>query len=297
MRILIMGHQGMAGSAILRILPDAVTVPRRCDLRDQVTVRRLMQDIRPAHVYLAAGKVGGIVANIDQPADFIRDNLQIQTNVIEACYGIGAQLLFLGSSCIYPRDCPQPIREDYLGTGPLEPTNEAYAWAKLAGIAMVKAYRKQLGFRGICLMPTNLYGPGDRFDDSGHLVPSLMRRMHEAKLRGDTGVSVWGTGKPRRELLHVDDLARACVHLMNTYDEDEIVNVGTGKDFSIRSIAEDVAEVVGFRGRLEWDASRPDGTPRKLLDCSRASTLGWNAEIPLRRGLEETYAWYQASVR
>lgn len=295
-RVLVLGHKGLVGSAICRALADRpddhflLTTPAG-DLRHSDTWRPLLS-VRPTLIYMAAAKVGGIAENAAKPACFIEDNLRIQTHAISLAHHVGAKLLFLGSSCIYPRECPQPIREEYLGTGSLEPTNEAYAWAKLAGIAMVKAYRKQYGFRGICLMPTNLYGPGDRFDDTGHLVPSLMRRMHEAMVRGEASVTVWGTGTPRRELLHVDDLARACVHLMNMYEGEEIVNVGTGEDLSVREIAALVADVVGFRGRVEWDASKPDGTPRKVLDVTRVNALGWRAEIPLRRGLEETYAWY-----
>ena len=291
-RMLVLGHKGLVGAALCRALPDAYTASRALDLRDEKRVEQAFGESNPTHVYLAAAKVGGILANASRPAEFIADNLAIQSNVIKACRATGAKLLFLGSSCIYPRECPQPIREEYLGTGLLEPTNEAYAWAKLAGIAMVKAYRKQYGFRGICLMPTNLYGPGDRFDDSGHLVPSLMRRMHEAKVRGDASVTVWGTGTPSRELLHVDDLARACAHLMNTYEGEEIVNVGTGEDLSIAEIARMIADVVGFCGRIVWDQTKPDGTPRKVLDVSRVNVLGWHAEISLQHGLEETYVWY-----
>jgi GDP-L-fucose synthase len=250
---------------------------------------------RPEYVFLAAAKVGGILANDTYPAEFLRDNLQIQTNVIDAAYRTGARkLLFLGSSCIYPRMAPQPIREDSLLTGPLEPTNEAYAVAKIAGIQMVKAYRRQFGFLGICAMPTNLYGPGDNFDlQSSHVLPALMRKMHDAKAAGSAHVTLWGTGTPRREFLHVDDLASACLHLMQRYDDESIVNVGVGEDLSIRELGELVREIVGYSGELRFDPSKPDGTPRKLLDVTRLNALGWRPRIPLRRGLEETYAWYR----
>lgn len=308
-RLLVLGHRGLVGSAICRQMQGErlITIDPpildhgekpTLDLRVQADVAAFFRREKPTHVYLAAARVGGIEANRMFPADFIRDNLQIQTNVVDASHRAGAKLLFLGSSCIYPREAPQPITESALGTGPLELTNEAYAWGKLAGIAMVKAYRKQYGFRGICLMPTNLYGPHDNFDAaSSHLVPALIRKMHEAKVRGAERVLVWGTGTPRRELLHVDDLARAAVHLMRTYEGDDIVNIGTSEDLSVREIAELIADVVGYRGRLGFDASRPDGTPRKVLDVSRARALGWTAEIPLRRGLEQTYAWYLENAR
>jgi GDP-L-fucose synthase len=247
-------------------------------------------------VILAAAKVGGILANDAYRADFIRDNLQIQTNVIDAAYRSGARkLLFLGSSCIYPKHAEQPIREDCLLTGPLEPTNEAYAIAKIAGIQMVQAYRRQYGMQGICAMPTNLYGPGDNFDlATSHVLPALIRKVHEAKTLGQKEVVLWGSGSPRREFLHVDDLAEACLFLMDRYEGEQILNVGVGEDLTIRELAELIGDVVGYRGTLVFDPSKPDGTPRKLLDVSRLHALGWKARIPLRRGIDETYRWYLA---
>ncbi|HLW76169.1 MAG TPA: GDP-L-fucose synthase, partial [Bryobacteraceae bacterium] len=229
------------------------------------------------------------------PVDFLRDNLLIQTNVIEAAYRNGCgKLLFLGSSCIYPKFAPQPIREDYLLTGSLEPTNEAYAIAKIAGIKLCQAYRRQFGFRAICLMPTNLYGPGDNFDlENSHVLPALVRKFHEAAAAGAKPVTIWGTGSPRREFLHVDDLADACLFLMLNYDSAEIVNVGTGVDVTIAELAEMIQRVTGFKGELRFDTSKPDGTPRKLLDVSKLRALGWSAKIPLEKGVEETCAWYR----
>jgi GDP-L-fucose synthase len=266
------------------------------DLRRQEPVERFFESARPAYVFLAAGTVGGILANNTYRADFIRDNLQIQTNIIDAAHRNGVQkLLFLGSSCIYPKFAEQPMREEELLTGPLEATNEPYAIAKIAGIRMAQAYHQQYGMRSICLMPTNLYGPGDNFDlNKAHVLPALMRRFHEAKVARRPEVVLWGTGTPRREFMHVDDLAAACLFLMREYEDDAIVNVGVGEDLPIRELAGQLADVVGFQGRLLFDASKPDGTPRKLLDVSRIHSLGWRARIPLRRGLEETYAWYLA---
>ena len=243
---------------------------------------------------MAAAKVGGIHANAAYPADFLRDNLQIQTNVIDAAWRVRVRkLCFLGSSCIYPKLAPQPIREESLLTGPLEPTNEWYAIAKIAGLKMCQAYARQYGFRAISLMPTNLYGPGDNFDlQSSHVLPALIRRFHEAKLRGDAVLTVWGTGTPRREFLHVDDLADACVFLMQHYESDEPINVGVGADLTIAELARRVAGTVGFEGRLEFDPSRPDGTPRKLLDTSKINKLGWKAAISLDAGIASTYRWF-----
>jgi GDP-L-fucose synthase len=302
-RVYVAGHEGLVGSAICRALGatgktfEFITCPRAfLDLRDGDAVHRFFAAERPTHVYLAAATVGGILDNMQRPADFIRDNLAIALNVIEACRWHGVQkLLYLGSSCIYPREAPQPIHEESLGTGPLEPTNAAYAWAKLAGIAMVKAYREQHGLRGICVMPTNLYGPGDRFDpERGHLVASLMARMHAAKVAGDPTFKAWGTGTARREQLHVDDMARASVMLMDRYDSADIINIGTGVDMTIREIVEAVAHVVGYEGELLFDATKPDGMRRKVLDVSRIAALGWRPEEPFDRGLRETYAWYLA---
>ena len=264
------------------------------DLTDQAAVRRFFAGEHPEYVFLAAAKVGGILANDTSPADFIRDNLFIQTNVIDAAYRSGVKkLLFLGSSCIYPKHAPQPMKEEHLLTGPLEPTNEWYAVAKIAGIKMCQAYRRQYGFNAIALMPTNLYGPGDNFDlQTSHVLPALMRKFHEAKVSGAPRIVVWGTGKPRREFLHVDDLAAASLFLMRHYDAEEIVNVGVGEDISIAELVGLIREVVGYQGEIVYDSSKPDGTPRKLLDVSRLQALGWKARISLREGVTATYRWY-----
>jgi GDP-L-fucose synthase len=300
-RIYVAGHSGLAGSAILRKLRaegfhDLVTRTHAdLDLTDQKAVRDFYERERPEFVFLAAAKVGGIRANNTFPADFIHENLLIQTFSIEAARRSGVRkLLLLGSSCIYPKLAPQPIKEEYLLTGPLEPTNAAYAVAKIAGISMIQSYRRQYGFNGICAMPTNLYGPGDNFDlEDSHVLAALLRRFHEAKRDGAESVAVWGSGEPRREFLHVDDLADAALFLMDHYDSPEIVNIGAGEDISIAELARLIAEVTGYRGRITFDASRPDGTPRKLLDVSRMRHLGWQAKIGLREGLERTYAWYR----
>jgi len=299
-RIYVAGHRGLVGSAIHRRLRRAefaniVTRGRKeLDLTSPDQVEEFFRQTQPASVFLAAARVGGILANNTYPADFVRENLLIQTNVIDAAYRHGVRkLLFLGSSCIYPKHAPQPMPEDCLMTGPLEPTNSAYAVAKIAGLEMCAAYRRQYGFNAIALMPTNLYGPGDKFDlQNSHVLPALLRKMHEAKESGAAQVEIWGTGSPRREFLFVDDLADAALFLMRHYDQPEIVNVGVGADISIRELAELIREVVGFRGELRFDASKPDGTPRKLLDVSRLTTLGWQAKIPLREGIRTTYKWY-----
>lgn len=299
-KIYVAGHRGLAGSAILRALQtqgyeNLITrTSKELDLTNQLAVSNFFEVEKPDYVFLAAAKVGGIVANDTYPADFIRDNLQIQTNVIDAAYRNGVKkLLFLGSSCIYPKLAPQPMPEDCLLTGPLEPTNEWYAVAKIAGIKMCQAYRKQYGFNAISLMPTNLYGPGDNFNlKNSHVLPALIRKFHEAKETHSSTVEVWGSGTPKREFLHVDDLADAAVFLMNTYDEPEIVNVGVGEDVSIRELAETVKGVVGFEGELVFDASKPDGTPRKLMDVTRLTALGWKASIPLKQGVASTYGWF-----
>jgi GDP-L-fucose synthase len=301
--IFVAGHQGLVGSAIVRRLRQAgfenllLRTRAELDLRDALAVNAFLQATRPAYVFLSAARVGGIQANSSYPADFIRDNLQIQTNVIDAAWRHGvSKLLFLGSSCIYPRLAPQPMQEEHLLTGPLEPTNEWYAIAKIAGIKMCQAYRRQYGFNAISVMPTNLYGPGDNFSLEGsHVVPALVRKAHEARLGGAQQLSVWGSGTPRRELLHVDDLADALLFLMRNYESESLINVGWGTDLSIRELAQMIADTVGFRGRLEFDASRPDGTPRKLLDVSRLRALGWSPSIELRVGLEQTYRWYLAN--
>jgi len=299
-RIYVAGHRGLAGSAVVRVLRAQgyanllLRAHAELDLTDQAAVRRFFDVERPEVVILAAAKVGGIHANSSRPALFIRDNLLIQDNVIDAAHRAGvAKFVFLGSSCIYPKLAPQPIREEYLLSGPLEPTNEWYAIAKIAGLKMCQAMRRQYGFNAISLMPTNLYGPFDNFDlESSHVLPALIRRIHEAKLRGDPSVTVWGTGTPRREFLHVDDLADAILYLLQTYDEEAIVNVGWGTDISIRELAEVVVSAIDYRGELNFDTTKPDGTPRKLLDVSRLTALGWRPRIRLRQGIERTYAWF-----
>jgi len=300
-QIYVAGHRGLVGSAIVRALEAQgytqllLRTHRELDLTDQRSVSAFFQRERPEAVIMAAARVGGINANNTRPAEFIRDNLLIQDNVIDAAYRAGvAKFVFLGSSCIYPKLAPQPIKEDSLLTGPLEPTNEWYAIAKIAGVKMCQAYRRQYGFNAISLMPTNLYGPGDNFDlQNSHVLPALIRRFHEAEQRGDASLTVWGTGTPRREFLHVDDLADAVIYLLNTYDDEAIVNIGWGEDVTIRELAEVVASVAGFRGRLEFDPSKPDGTPRKLLDTSRLTALGWAPKIKLKAGIEDTYAWFK----
>jgi GDP-L-fucose synthase len=299
-RILVLGHTGLVGSAVVRrlraegfcnlVLRDVSEL----DLRQPVGVEELFATERPEVVVLAAAKVGGILANKTFPADFIRDNLQIQTNVIDAAYRHGAaRLLFLGSSCIYPKFAPQPIKEESLLEGALESTNEAYAVAKIAGIKMVQSYRKQYGFSGICAQPTNLYGPGDNFDlESSHVLPAMIRKFHEAKSAGAPAVTLWGSGTPRREFLHVDDLASACLFLLEHYDEESIINVGVGTDLTIRELAELVRQSVGYEGQILFDATKPDGTPRKLLDVSRITRLGWRPTIGLAEGIASTYAWF-----
>ncbi len=299
-RIFVAGHRGLVGSAIRRRLEGAgysniVVRPRQeTDLRDRCAVDRFFSEVRPEYVFLAAAKVGGILANSSQPAEFIYDNLAVELNVIDSAYRHGVKKLqCLGSSCIYPKLAPQPIKEEYLLTGPLEPTNEWYAVAKIAGIKLCQAYRLQYGFNAISVMPTNLYGPGDNFDlKSSHVLPALIRKFHEAKANGTPEVVIWGTGSPRREFLHVDDMADAAVRLMEIYDEPEIVNAGTGEDVTIRELAETVKGVVGYTGRLVFDTSKPDGTPRKLLDVSRLRALGWSPRIPLEEGIAGVYAWY-----
>jgi GDP-L-fucose synthase len=299
--IYVAGHRGLVGSAVCRRLRElgfdniVVRASRELDLRDQAAVRAFFAEARPAYVFLAAAKVGGIGANNDAPADFIRDNLLIQTNVIDAAWRNGCKkLLFLGSSCIYPRLCPQPIREDYLLGGPLEPTNQAYALAKIAGMQMCAAYRRQHGFDAISAMPTNLYGPGDNFHpQTGHVLPSLVRRFHEAVWSGQDEVVIWGTGAPRREFLYADDLADALIFLMQRYSGEEHVNVGWGKDLSILELARKIAACAGFVGSIVTDPSKPDGTPRKLLDVSKLTNMGWRPRVALDDGLQRVCTWYR----
>lgn len=298
--IFVAGHRGLVGSAIVRrlhasgfrnlILRDRAVL----DLTCQAAVNQFFSEMRPNYVFLAAAKVGGILANSSHPAEFLRENLAIQTNVIDAAYRNGAaKLLFLGSSCIYPKHAPQPIVEDCLLTGPLEPTNESYAIAKIAGLKMCQAYRRQYGFNAICAMPTNLYGPGDNFSfDNSHVIPALLRKFHEAKEMRATAVQVWGTGRPLREFLHVDDLADACLLLVEKYDDEQMINVGSGRDQSIAEVAATIGHVVGFTGSVVFDASKPDGTPRKLLDTTRLTSLGWAPKINLEAGIRSTYAWF-----
>jgi GDP-L-fucose synthase len=306
-KVFVAGHRGLVGSAIVRRLGQEGITPLTAargelDLRDQATVNDWFRANRPDFVYLVAGTVGGILANSTRPAEFIYDNLLIHATVVHACHMYGTQkLLYLGSSCIYPREAPQPMTEAALLTGPLEPTNEFYAVAKIAGIKLCQAYRRQYGCNFISAMPTNLYGPNDNFDlASSHVLPALIRKFHDAKVAGVPEVSVWGSGRPRREFLHVDDLASACVFLMRNYDAEPHINVGTGEDLSIRELAELIRDVVYPQARLTFDTTRPDGPPRKLLDVSRLRALGWAPSVPLRAGLESTYEWFlrhQADAR
>jgi GDP-L-fucose synthase len=300
-RIFVAGHRGLVGSAVVRALTAQghrnllLRSHAELDLTDQLAVRRFFEENRPHAVIMAAARVGGIHANNSRPAEFIRDNLLIQDNVIDSAHrsGVG-KFVFLGSSCIYPKLAPQPIKEEYLLTGPLEPTNEWYAIAKIAGVKMCQAFRRQYGFKAISLMPTNLYGPGDNFDlQNSHVLPALIRKIHEAKMRGDPKVVVWGTGTPRREFLHVDDLADAVLYLLQTYDDEAVVNIGWGEDVTIRELAEVIVSVIDYKGQLSFDTTKPDGTPRKLLDVDRLHALGWRPKIPLRAGIDGTYRWFR----
>ncbi|MEX2150258.1 MAG: GDP-L-fucose synthase [Steroidobacteraceae bacterium] len=314
-KIYVAGHRGLAGSALVRRLREAgyenlvLRAHKELELTDGVAVRRFFETERPHHVVLAAAKVGGILANDSMPGEFIHSNLAVQTNVIHESWRSGVKrLLFLGSSCIYPRECPQPMKEEYLLTGPLEPTNRPYALAKIAGIEMCSAYNRQYGTQYLAVMPTNMYGPGDNYDlQTSHVLPALIRKAHEAKMRGEEKLVVWGSGKPKREFLYSDDMADACVALLRLDDArfhsaidtyPPLVNIGAGKDLTIRELAELVCGVVGFKGRLEFDASKPDGTPRKLLHTSRMERLGWRSRIPLREGIALAYGDYaQAAAR
>jgi GDP-L-fucose synthase len=297
-KIFVAGHRGMVGSAIERNLQskgftNIITRTRaELDLTDQQAVDAFFESEKPQQVYLAAAKVGGIHANNIYRAQFLYENLMMEANVIHAAWKHGVdKLLFLGSSCIYPKLAPQPLVEDALLTGPLEPTNEPYAIAKIAGIKLCETYRHQYGANFISAMPTNLYGPGDNYDlETSHVLPALLRKIHTAKVNGHPSVPLWGTGSPKREFLHVDDLAEACVHLMDTYNGEEWVNVGTGEDLSIKSLAELICDIVGYTGALDWDTSKPDGTPRKLMNVDRINALGWKANIGLREGIERVYA-------
>jgi GDP-L-fucose synthase len=301
-KIFVAGHRGMVGSGLIRHLETTgfanllVRDRSKLDLRDESAVAKFFSQEKPAVVILAAAKVGGIKANNDFPVEFLLENLRIQESVIHAAYENGVRkLLFLGSSCIYPKSAPQPIPETALLSGPLEPTNEAYAVAKIAGIKLCQAYSREYGANFISVMPTNLYGPNDNFDlETSHVVAALLRKAHEAKTRKDRKLVVWGSGKPRREFLHVDDLALACLLLLEKYNSPEIINVGCGEDISIRELAELICDVVGFDGELAWDTTKPDGTPRKLLDITKLEGLGWKPSISLREGIGRTYEWFRA---
>lgn len=302
-KIYVAGHRGLVGSALVRALEKRgyrnllVRTRNELDLLDQKAVGRFFERERPEYVFLAAAKVGGIMANKTHPAEFIRQNLEIAGNVIHSAYLHGTRkLLFLGSSCIYPKFSPQPIKEEYLLSGPLEPTNKAYAVAKIAGIAMCQSYNEQYGTNFISVMPTNLYGPGDNFDpENSHVLPGMIRKFHEAKKSGLPSVVLWGTGLPRREFLHVNDLAAACLFLMKRYNDGDIVNIGTGADLSIKVLAEKIRKIVGYNGNIVWDASKPDGTPRKLLNVKKLHKLGWKHTVDLDKGIRSTYAWYLAN--
>ena len=299
-KVYVAGHRGLVGSALVRALERAGAGEiigwrsSELDLRDRDATFTAIAETKPDVIIDAAARVGGIMANSTYPVDFLKDNMLIQTNVMDAAHNADVErFLFLGSSCIYPRHATQPIRESSLMTGPLEPTNQAYAMAKIAGIFYIEAFRTQYGRRWISAMPTNLYGPNDNFDlQSSHVLPAFIRRFHEAKRDGVNKVTVWGTGSPRREFLHVDDLADACLMLIDTYDSPETINIGWGDDLPIKELAETVASVVGFEGEIEWDSSKPDGMPRKLLDTSRINALGWYPTIKLRDGVASTYEWY-----
>ncbi|PWW08481.1 GDP-L-fucose synthase [Paenibacillus cellulosilyticus] len=299
-KIYIAGHRGLVGSAILRRLERegytslVYRTSSELDLRNQQEVERFFEQEKPEYVFLAAAKVGGIVANNTYPADFIRDNLMIQNNIIDASYRTGIKkLLFLGSTCIYPKFAPQPMKEEHLLTGILEPTNEPYAIAKIAGIKMCQSYNRQYGTKYISAMPTNLYGENDNFDlQSSHVLPALMRKFYEAKESGSPYVEVWGTGTPKREFLYSDDLADACVFLMNNYEDSEIVNIGVGEDVSIRELAETIGRIVGYTGNIRFDETKPDGTPRKLVDVTKINGLGWKASISLEEGIRRAYNWF-----
>jgi len=301
MKIYVAGHRGLVGSAIVRAIekdPLHSWVGKthvELDLLDRMAVFDYVSSEKPDAVVIAAAKVGGIHANNSYPVQFLSENLQIETNLMDAAHASGIpKLLFLGSSCVYPKFAPQPIEEESLLTGELEKTNEAYALAKISGLKLVQAYRKQYGHSWISAMPTNMYGPGDNFDlNNSHVLPALIRKLHDAKTRAEKSVILWGSGSPLREFLHSDDLALACLFLLGNYEDDIAINIGTGKDISIKALAELVSEVVGFNGRIEWDTSQPDGTPRKLLDISRVTALGWEPTISLKEGIRTTYAWFQ----
>jgi GDP-L-fucose synthase len=303
--IFVAGHRGMVGSALVRLLRKRgftnvlLRTRQELDLCDAAAVRAFYAKEKPAYVFVAAARVGGIWANATRPVEFLSENLRIELNLIDGAHEVGvAKLLFLGSSCIYPKMAPQPISEDSLLTGSLEPTNEPYALAKICGVRLCQAYAKQYGARFISAMPTNLYGPEDNFDpETSHVLPALIGKFHAAKARGDATVTLWGTGSPFREFLHVDDLAEACLFLMENYESPELINIGCGQDLRIRDLADKIRSIVGYAGNIAWDASKPDGTPRKLLDVSKMANLGWQARIGLEEGLETTYAWWLSQTK
>lgn len=300
MRIYVAGHRGLVGSAIVRNIESEGKhewfgrTRMELDLLDRKAVFEFVESQKPDAVIIAAAKVGGILANNNFPVEFLSENLQIETNLMDACHKAGIErVLFLGSSCIYPKLAPQPIKEEYLLTGPLEPTNEAYALAKISGLKLIESYRREYGRKWISAMPTNMYGPGDNFDpQNSHVLPALIRRFHEAKISGAPSVTCWGDGSPMREFLHADDLASACLFMLENYDGDIALNVGTGEDITIRELTEIIADVVGYRGEILWDTDKPNGTPRKLLDVSKLKGLGWSPSLGLREGIASTYAWY-----
>ncbi len=300
-RIYIAGHKGLVGSAIWRHLQSQGfenligLSSQELDLKDREKTVKTIVQVRPDVVIMAAARVGGILANSKNPVGFINDNLRIQMNVFDGALASGVdRLLFLGSSCIYPKFAPQPIKEEYLLTGPLEPTNEPYALAKIAGIVQIQSYRREFGRNWISVMPPNLYGPGDRFDlETSHVIPAMLRKFHESKIAGREAITLWGTGSPRREFLHVDDLAIACLHLLNTYNDSSPINIGWGKDITIKHLAEKIAGIVQFEGKINWDETKPDGVPQKILDITRINKLGWQPSIDLTEGLKKTLDWYQ----
>jgi len=303
-RIFVAGHKGLVGSAIVRNLQQKgynnliLKTRKDLDLINQKKVNEFFERERPDYVFLAAAKVGGIGANSTYPADFIYENLMIESNIIHAAYRYKVRkLLFLGSSCIYPKTCPQPIKEEYLLTGPLEPTNEAYALAKISGLKMCQFYNQQYGTNFISVMPTNLYGPNDNFDiESSHVLPAMIRKFHDAKVRGDSEVVLWGDGTPLREFMHVDDLADACVFLMEAYEGNHFINIGTGKEISIKELAKMIKQITGYQGNIEWNTNKPNGTPRKLLNVEKLTNLGWTYKIDLYEGIFHTYQWYQKNI-
>ena len=303
MRIFVAGHRGLVGSAIVRNIEAEGKhewfgrTRAELDLLDRKAVFEFLAKEKPDAVIIAAAKVGGIYANNTYPVEFLSENLQIETNLIDGCHNADIErVLFLGSSCIYPKLASQPIKEEYLLTGPLEPTNEAYALAKISGLKLVEAYRREYGRKWISAMPTNMYGPGDNFDpQNSHVLPALIRRFHEAKVSGAPSVACWGDGSPMREFLHADDLATACIFMLENYDDDVALNVGTGVDITIKELTEVIADVIGYQGEILWDADKPNGTPRKLLDVSRLTNLGWSPKLSLREGIASTYIWYLAN--